>query len=109
MGDTMPDQATSFDEIGATTAGCAHSVGLAGGDSMQVSNDPRFFSSNVMDKRLGAFKALTLVSSLMFGTSLGQVFKLKKDQDFSKFDPLVGSIAIWQFISFSVALTVSIM
>jgi hypothetical protein len=109
MDDNNQIQVGSFDEIGATTAGCANDIGLAGADSMEVSNDPRFFSDNVMDKRLGAFKALTLVSSLMFGTSLGQVFHLKKDQNFSEYDALVGSIAFWQLGSFIIALSVSMM
>lgn len=78
------------------------------GDSMHITNDPRFFAGNVMDKRLGALKVLTLVSSIMFGTALGQCFALKKDMDFSKMQFGVGDIAIWQMVGFSLALLVSI-
>jgi len=76
---------------------------------MDVSNDPRFFAHNVMDKRLAAFKSLTIVSSLMFGTSLGQCFKLKKNMDFTRWDKYVGSIAIWQAVGFIVSVIVAFM
>merc|ERR1719253_1882736 len=81
---------------------------LVRAESMAVSNDPRFFAANVMDKRLAAFKVLTIVNSLMFGTAIGQCFKLKKDMDFSKFDPLVGSIAFWQIFAFFLNMAISI-
>jgi len=90
-------------------AGCISNIGLARDESMDVSNDPRFFASSVMDKRLGAFKSLTIVSSLMFGTSMAQCFKLKKDMNFSDFDPLVGSIAIWQLAGFAISMVVAVM
>merc|ERR1740130_832340 len=62
-----------------------------------------------MDKRLAAFKSLTIVSSLMFGTSLGQCFKLKKNMDFTRWDKYVGSIAIWQAVGFIVSVVVAFM
>lgn len=76
--------------------------------SMDIQNDPRFFAGNVMDKRLGAFKGLTLVSSIMFGTAVKQVFALKKDMDFSKHNDLAGNIAIWQTVGFFLSLAVAI-
>jgi len=82
---------------------------LVHAESMQVANDPRFFCGNVMDKRLAAFKVLTIVNSLMFGTALGQCFALKKDMDFSKVEPLVGNVAIWQICSFILAVAIAIM
>jgi len=75
---------------------------------MHITNDPRFFAGNVMDKRLAALKTLTLVSSIMFGTALGQCFALKKDMNFSKFSFGVYDIAIWQMIGFSLALLVAV-
>jgi len=81
---------------------------LARSESMDITNDPRFFAGNVMDKRLTAFKSLTLVSSIMFGTALSQTFALKKDMDFSKVEPLVGNLAMWQIIAFFLALMVAI-
>lgn len=104
----LPEPAlNSFDD--ADVPICGSTWEFVRAESMDVCNDPRFFSKSVMDKRLGAFKSLTLVSSLMFGTALGQVFKLKKDMDFSKYDPLVGYIAIWQTLSFFIAISVSAM
>jgi len=78
-------------------------------ESMNVGNDPRFFAGNVMDKRLAAFQVLTIVNSIMFGTALGQCFGLKKDMNFSKVEPLVGSIAMWQFVAFLIAVAIAIM
>jgi len=94
---------------GCSLASCAVSIGLARAESMDMTNDPRFFGKNIMDKRLSAFKQLTLVSGLMFGTAIGQTFKMKKDMDFSKWEPYVGNIAIWQFVGFNVSLVVSVM
>lgn len=76
---------------------------------MDVSNDPRFFAKNVMDKRLSAFKSLTIVSSLMFGTSVKQCFALKKNMDFSNWEPYVGNIAIWQMVGFMMSTVVAFM
>merc|ERR1719261_1779400 len=45
----------------------------------------------------------------MFGTALGQCFALKKDMDFGKVEPLVGCIALWQIVSFFLAVSISIM
>ena len=39
--------------------------GLVQSDSMDLQNDPRFFSGNVLNKRLSAFTTLSVVSSLM--------------------------------------------
>jgi len=84
-------------------------AGLVRAESMNVGNDPRFFAANVMDKRLAAFKVLTIVNSLMFGTAIKQCFTLKKDMDFSKFDPMVISIAYWQIAAFFLDVAISIM
>jgi hypothetical protein len=78
-------------------------------ESMDVGNDPRFFTSNVMDKRLAAFKVLTIVSSLMFGTALSQCFSLKKDMNFANHHSLVGVIGIWQITSFFLCMGITIM
>mmetsp|Transcript_37915 Transcript_37915/g.58983 ORF Transcript_37915/g.58983 Transcript_37915/m.58983 type:complete len:287 (+) Transcript_37915:129-989(+) len=82
---------------------------LVRADSMDVGNDPRFFAKNVMDKRLAAFKVLTLISSLMFSTALGQLFSLKKDMDFGNVRPYVGIIGYWQMLSFFMCLLIAIM
>jgi len=78
-------------------------------ESMNIANDPRFFAGNVMDKRLSAFKVLTIVNSVMFGTALSQTFALKKDMDFTHFEPLVGNVAVWQLVSFFLCAAISVM
>lgn len=77
-------------------------------DSMDITNDPRFFAGNVMEKRLSAFKSLTLVSSIMFGTALHQCFSLKKDMNFADVEGMVWNVAIWQIIGFFLALMIAI-
>mmetsp|Transcript_52646 Transcript_52646/g.122541 ORF Transcript_52646/g.122541 Transcript_52646/m.122541 type:complete len:288 (-) Transcript_52646:12-875(-) len=43
-------------------------------ESMELYNDPRFFNDNVIDKRLTAFTALSIVSSLMAGAACDNFF-----------------------------------
>lgn len=76
----------------------AHRIGLARAESMDLSNDPRFFASNVIDKRLKAFGSLSIVSGLMLGTSMGQCFELKKDMDFSLKAPFIGYFQMTGFL-----------
>jgi len=94
----------SFDEA-ETTCGQF----LPGSVSMDVANDPRFFTKNVMDKRLSAFHSLTMISGLMFGFSVGLCYHLKKDMSFSSWEPYVGNIAIWQAVAFMVSVVVCFM
>mmetsp|Transcript_107904 Transcript_107904/g.304005 ORF Transcript_107904/g.304005 Transcript_107904/m.304005 type:complete len:290 (+) Transcript_107904:117-986(+) len=106
----------SYDELDETLEVCAERLGLARAESMEMINDPRFFSKNVMDKRLEAFQSLLLVSGLMVGTAIKCCFSLKKDMDFSKYDPflffgipIVGCIGWWQFAGFLLQMTVVFM
>jgi hypothetical protein len=103
--------ANSYDEIDGCWAGINDTIGLARCESMDVTNDPRFFTSTVMNKRLQAFKSLTLVSGLMFGTALSQCFKIKKDMNFHKWDwdNWVINIAIWEFAGFLLSVVVASM
>jgi hypothetical protein len=47
--------------------------------SMDLHNDPRFFASNVIEKRLTAFAGLSLIASLTTGAALEQCFRLSHD------------------------------
>merc|ERR1711990_1401259 len=80
-----------------------------GAESMELQNDPRFFSGNVINKRLAAFGKLSIVSGLMLGTSMGQLFSLKKNMDFSERHPLYGCIAYWQITGFFIQMCVTFM
>jgi len=71
-----------------TTTGLVHS------ESMDMSNDPRFFQGSVLNKRLSAFSSLSVVSGLMVGTSTA-VISMKKNMDLRTFD---GQL---QFVSFA--------
>jgi len=68
--------------------------GLARSESMDLTNDPRLFGGNVLMKRLLAFSALALVSSIMVKTTQAQLLKLKKDIDLTTSDGVI------QFTSF---------
>lgn len=52
---------------------------LARSDSMDVSNDPRFFGGNILDKRLTAFAGLGTISGLLVGTAMDQVYGMSHD------------------------------
>jgi hypothetical protein len=70
-------------------------TGLIHSESMEMSNDPRFFQHSVLNKRLAAFSSLSVVSGLMVGTSTA-VISMKKDMDLWTFD---GQL---QFASFGI-------
>lgn len=55
---------------------------LVRAESMDLCNDPRFFTDNVIDKRLAAFAGLTVVSGLMVQNAIDQSFGMKKDMNF---------------------------
>jgi hypothetical protein len=60
-------------------------TGLIHSESMEMTNDPRFFQGSVLNKRLAAFSSLSVVSGLMVGTSTA-VISMKKDMDLDTFD-----------------------
>merc|ERR1711865_522769 len=108
MGASNASMATSVNSFDEDATGCGSNL-LPISNSMDVSNDPRFFAANVMDKRLAAFRGLAFVSGLMFGTSLGQCFKIKQDMHFHDQQDYVGNIAIWQSAGFILSMIVASM
>jgi hypothetical protein len=56
-------------------------TGLIHAESMDMTNDPRFFQSNVLNKRLAAFSSLSVVSGLMVGFATS-VISMNKDLNF---------------------------
>mmetsp|Transcript_2209 Transcript_2209/g.4941 ORF Transcript_2209/g.4941 Transcript_2209/m.4941 type:complete len:221 (-) Transcript_2209:155-817(-) len=48
-------------------------------ESMEVTNDPRFMSDNVIAKRLVAFQTVSVVAVLMVNLSVKQMFLLEKN------------------------------
>eukprot|EP00443_Scrippsiella_acuminata_P109245 CAMPEP_0115692534 /NCGR_PEP_ID=MMETSP0272-20121206/63248_1 /TAXON_ID=71861 /ORGANISM="Scrippsiella trochoidea, Strain CCMP3099" /LENGTH=250 /DNA_ID=CAMNT_0003132601 /DNA_START=1 /DNA_END=753 /DNA_ORIENTATION=- len=72
------------------------SGGLARSESMDIANDPRFFTGNVIDKRMAAFSGLSVVSTIMVSTALGECYGMKKSIDLSTTD------GVAQIIGFAV-------
>lgn len=68
--------------------------GLVHSESMDITNDPRFFTDNVLDKRLAAFGGLAVVTSIGVGSTLGQCYNMSKNIDLSTID------GVLQFTSF---------
>jgi hypothetical protein len=75
-------------------------LGLARSDSMEIKNDPRFFSDNVINYRLGAFGSLAVVSALMVDCAMSDIMDMDKNMNLSRW---VGAI---QFISFFMLIVV---
>mmetsp|Transcript_86600 Transcript_86600/g.253465 ORF Transcript_86600/g.253465 Transcript_86600/m.253465 type:complete len:259 (-) Transcript_86600:203-979(-) len=71
-----------------------HDAKLVRADSMDIKNDPRFFTGNVLDKRLAAFGCLSVVSGLMVQNAMAAAFDMRKDMDFTTMDGL------FQFVGF---------
>lgn len=95
-----PEFAGAFDsDTGSAFQKMAASTDLARAESMELNNDPRFFSGSILDKRLGAFKTLKIVAGLMLGTSMGNCFSLKKDMDFRNEWPYIGYLQMFGFLS----------
>lgn len=65
------------------------STGFARSESMDIMNDPRFFTGNVIDKRMAAFTGLSVVSTIMVSTSLSECYGMKKHIDMSSPDGVV--------------------
>jgi len=57
----------------------AERAGLIRTDSMDLTNDPRFFNDNVLNYRLAAFSGLSVVSGLMVQNAMDQLFGMSKD------------------------------
>lgn len=53
-------------------------VNIVKSDSMDITNDPRFFTDNVLNYRLAAFAGLSVVSGLMIQNAMDHVFDMDK-------------------------------
>mmetsp|Transcript_28454 Transcript_28454/g.60341 ORF Transcript_28454/g.60341 Transcript_28454/m.60341 type:complete len:272 (-) Transcript_28454:36-851(-) len=86
-------------------------MGLVPSESMELSNDPRFFNDNVIDKRLTAFTALSVVSSLMAGAACDQFFPfLEKDMKmWGSETPVRGFMQLFGFVLMCLVLFLNIL
>jgi hypothetical protein len=72
----------------------------------ELTNDPRFFTENVIDKRLAAFEALAIVTEIMASEAVKQCFELSKEFVFREDFPIMGAM---QMIGFVLMCTVMFM
>lgn len=68
------------EEVAPSGTWCAQGMNFVRSDSMEITNDPRFFQDNVLDKRLLAFKGLGVIASLLTGVVISQIYSMRKDQ-----------------------------
>eukprot|EP00928_Gymnodinium_smaydae_P011872 TRINITY_DN14344_c1_g1_i1.p1 TRINITY_DN14344_c1_g1~~TRINITY_DN14344_c1_g1_i1.p1 ORF type:complete len:280 (+),score=40.11 TRINITY_DN14344_c1_g1_i1:66-842(+) len=78
---------------------------LVESESMRITNDPRFFQDNVIDKRLAAFAGLSTVSGLMVGTCMGEVFGMDKNFDLTSPDGYIQMMGFF-FLTFTLVVNV---
>lgn len=74
--------------------------GLVRSESMEITNDPRFFTGNVIDKRLSAFHLAGMISVIMLKVAMGNLFKMKKDISYDTFNPWKDNDGLAQVIGF---------
>jgi len=75
--------------------------GLVRTDSMDISNDPRFFNDNVLNYRLAAFSGLSVVSGLMVQNAIDQLFGMSKDMPiFDSASKMLSVDGLLQLIAF---------
>jgi len=92
-----PPLATNFE--GEHSMMSEHLAWLPRSESMEVTNDPRFMSNNVISKRLLAFQTISVVAVLMVNLSVKQMFLLQKDVHL---DTIVGWVQYSGFIIMTV-------
>lgn len=97
--DASEDYSGTHEELNPVMQMLEDHTGLVHSESMDMSNDPRFFQGSVLNKRLAAFSSLSVVSGLMTGTATA-VISMKKDMGLFTMDGLLEmvSFAIMTFV-----------
>lgn len=72
----------------------------------ELKNDPRFFTENIIDKRLAAFEAMAIVTELMAAEAVKQCFELSAEFAFTGG---MLHVAIIQLLGFSMMVSVMFM
>jgi hypothetical protein len=72
----------------------------------ELKNDPRFFTENVIDKRLAAFEAMAIVTELMSAEAVKQCFELTNEYAWTG---KMVHVAIIQFIGLALMISVMFM
>lgn len=89
------DEITTDNDAHGVFAQTMQSMALVDCESMELSNDPRFFQDNVIDKRLAAFAGLSTVSGLLVDTCLGEVLDMNKDFQLNTGDGWIQCIGLY--------------
>merc|ERR1712232_404880 len=55
--------------------------GMARAESMEITNDPRFFTDNVINYRLAAFGSTGILSGLFIGQAMSDIMGMDKNMD----------------------------
>lgn len=82
-------------ELGGLEGGL-EATNLLHSESMELTNDPRFFQDNILNYRLTAFGAMSVVSGLMVQNAMDHLFDMKKKMTFmhpQKYDEVMQLIA----------------
>merc|ERR1719331_1558525 len=88
-------------------AGFFENHNLAAAESMEIKNDPRFFQDNVINYRLSAFGVLSVVSALMVGNCMSQMWDMDKNmQVLTSQGKIFHPNGVLQLIAFSMLLIV---
>lgn len=88
-----------FEETQGGTA-FLQTFGFARADSMEMRNDPRFFTDNVINYRIAAFGTMGVVSGLMSGCAMEDIMGMDKNMNLTHW---VGAL---QFVNFILLLFV---
>jgi hypothetical protein len=99
------DYAGNHQELDPVMQLLEQKTGLFHAESMDMTNDPRFFQGNVLNKRLAAFSSLSVVSGLMVGFSTS-VISMKKDLNFYT---LEGQLQLTGFLVMTLVLFTNIL
>lgn len=88
-------------------AGFLEQHNLVASESMELKNDPRFFQDNVLNYRLSAFGGVSVVSALMVGNCMGQMWDMDKNmQVLTSQGKIFHANGIIQLIAFSMLVIV---
>lgn len=71
-------------------------------ESMQITNDPRFFTDNVINYRLAAFGSLSVVSGLLLGCAMADIMDMDKNMNLKCWPGVIQAVSfamlLWIFV-----------
>jgi len=83
------------------------SAGLVKSESMEVTNDPRFFTDNIINYRLAAFGSVSVISGLLVQNCMDSVFDMNKNMMiYSRNNSIFHPNGIFQLLAFALILLI---